>query len=218
MKPGAEGAPPPAEPAGNTKVTRQDWLDAAMDLLVSEGVAEVKILSVGDRLGVSRSSFYWYFRSRKELLDELLTVWERTNTGSIVRYAAMPAGTITAAVCNVFRCWVDPALFDHRLDFAVREWARRSGEVRAVIDRSDAQRLEAIRGMFERHGYPPAEAEVRARILYYMQIGYYALELSEPMEERLARVPHYLLGFTGQPARPGEVEALAAHAREVAAR
>lgn len=203
---------------GNVKVTRQDWLDAAMDLLVSHGVAEVKVLSIGDRLGVSRSSFYWYFRSRNELLDELLAVWERTNTGSILAQAAAPAVTITAAVCNLFRCWVDPRLFDHRLDFAVREWARRSAAVRGVIDRSDAQRVEAIRAMFERHGFAPAEAEVRARILYYMQIGYYALEVDEPTEERMARGRHYVLGFTGQRPRPGEVEALAAFAREVAAR
>lgn len=198
---------------GNTKVTREDWLNVALDVLVSDGVGQVKVLPLSERLGVSRSSFYWYFKSRKELLDELLAVWERTNTGSIVQQAAQPAETITAAVCNVFRCWVNPSLFNHRLDFAVREWARRSGAVRRTIDRSDAMRLDAIRTMFERHGYGPAEAEVRARILYYMQIGYYALEFSEPLEERLARVEHYLLGFTGLKAKPEEVADILAYAR-----
>jgi AcrR family transcriptional regulator len=53
---------------GNVKVTREDWLRVAMDLLVSDGVSEVKVLTIGERLGVSRSSFYWYFKSRKDLL------------------------------------------------------------------------------------------------------------------------------------------------------
>ncbi|RZV98796.1 MAG: TetR/AcrR family transcriptional regulator, partial [Rhodobacteraceae bacterium] len=39
---------------GNAKVTRQDWLDAAMDVLVSDGSDRVKILTLADKLEVSR--------------------------------------------------------------------------------------------------------------------------------------------------------------------
>ena len=64
---------PDKEPlVGNIKVTRQDWLNVAMDVLVSDGVEQVKVLTLGERLGVSRSSFYWYFKSRQELLTALL--------------------------------------------------------------------------------------------------------------------------------------------------
>jgi hypothetical protein len=94
---------------------------------------------------------------------------------------------------------VDPDGFNHQLDFAVREWARRDGAVRRVIDRSDTARTEALAAMFARHGYPPEEADIRARVLYYQQIGYYALELNETLEERLSRVPRYLYAFTGVP-------------------
>lgn len=201
---------------GNTKVTREDWLSVAMDLLVSEGVAEVKVLSIGERLGVSRSSFYWYFKSRKDLLDALLDHWQNTNTAALVHHARLPAGTITGAVCNVFRCWIDPDLFNHRLDFAVREWARRDGAIRRVIDRSDALRVNAFAAMFERYGFDPAEAEVRARILYFMQVGYYALELSEPLEERMNRVSNYLLGFTGRAPDKAEIADIIAYSQQVA--
>ena len=61
--------------AGNVKVTREDWLTVAMDVLLSDGVEQVKVLTLGDRLSVSRSSFYWYFKSRQHLLDALLDQW-----------------------------------------------------------------------------------------------------------------------------------------------
>lgn len=211
---------PPAGAAqnGNAKVTRDDWLKVAMDLLVSDGVSEVKVLTIGKRLDVSRSSFYWYFKSRKDLLAQLLSEWERTNTGILVDYAAQPAETITEAVANFFRAIVDPNGFNHQLDFAVREWARRDGGVRRVIDRSDTARTEAIAAMFRRHGYPPDESDIRARVLYYQQIGYYALELNETLEERLTRVEGYLLAFTGQKPTPEEVSAFHAFARQAASR
>ncbi|MEZ5912331.1 MAG: TetR/AcrR family transcriptional regulator [Paracoccaceae bacterium] len=202
-------APDPEALVGNIKVTREDWLNVAMDLLISEGVSEVKVLTIGTRLGVSRSSFYWYFKSRQDLLDQLLAAWRRTNTDIVLRYCAMPAETITEAVANLFRAFVHPLGFNHRLDFAVREWARRDGSVRRVIDRDDAKRTAAIAGLFERHGYRPTEAEIRARVLYYMQIGYYALDLAETQEERLANLGGYLFAFTGIQPRAAELAAFA---------
>ena len=92
------------------------------------------VLDLSERLGVSRSSFYWYFKNRDDLLDELLLRWESSNTRSIVRQSEAPADSISEAVCNVFRCWVEPELFSPRLDFAVSEWVRRSEKVRRAVD------------------------------------------------------------------------------------
>ncbi|WP_282610657.1 TetR/AcrR family transcriptional regulator [Pelagibius sp. Alg239-R121] len=200
---------------GNVKVMRQDWLNVAMDLLVSDGVEQVKVLTIGERLEVSRSSFYWYFKSRQDLLDALLEHWEQTNTAALIGQSKAPAETITEAVCNVFRCFVDPSLFNNALDFAVREWARRSGKVRTVLDRSDSARIGALEEMFRRFGYPQKESLARARTLYYMQIGYNTADLKEDMSERLKLLPDYLVAFTGKKGRPKEIRAFEVFAKSV---
>ena len=198
---------------GKLRVTRADWIMVANDVLVSQGIDQVKILALSERLQVSRSSFYGYFKSRQALLDALLDAWREANTRSIVDACAAPADTITGSVCNLFHCFVDGALFDPQLDFAIRDWSRRSGRVRRVVDDADVERLTAVATMFKRHGYAPEDAEIRARILYYMQIGYYALELSEPLEQRLAALRGYLVGFTGREPSDDEVTAFAQQAR-----
>ncbi|WP_299778756.1 TetR/AcrR family transcriptional regulator [uncultured Roseobacter sp.] len=200
---------------GNIKVTRQDWLDAALEALLAHGVEGVKVQLIGEKLQVSRSSFYWYFKSRQDLLDALLDHWQKTNTAALVAKAQAPANTITEAVGNVFRCVINPALFSTRLDFAIRDWARRAPRVREVLHASEAERLEALRAMFARFGYPDLEAVARARILYYMQIGYDDAQLNEPMEARSRLVSSYLLGFTGQEPLAEEVDALIAYARDL---
>ena len=190
---------PEAEPLiGNIKVTRDDWLNVAMDVLISDGVEQVKVLSLAERMAVSRSSFYWYFKSRQDLLDALLKQWQDTNTAAVIAQAEKPAPNISAAVCNIFQCVVDNALFNTALDFAVRDWARRSGPVRRLLDQSDTRRVEALTRMFARHDYSPPEAETRAKVLYYMQLGYDMAELHEPMEARIEMVPEYLRVFTGR--------------------
>jgi AcrR family transcriptional regulator len=212
-RPLASGAPPERPPQlGNVKATRDDWLDLALSVLAVEGVARVTVLNLSERLGVSRSSFYWYFKNRDELLDALLDRWDHFNTRSIVAQADEPAASVNEAVCSVFRCWVNSAIFSPRLDFAVREWARRSATVRKALDRSDRVRTEALKALFVRFGYEDAEALVRARVLYYMQIGYYALDLKEPIEARLNLTPHYLKAFTGLAPSEAEVGAFRAYA------
>ncbi|TIT75840.1 MAG: TetR/AcrR family transcriptional regulator, partial [Mesorhizobium sp.] len=69
---------------GNTKVTRDDWMKLALETLISEGVEAVRVLALGQKLNVSRSSFYWYFKSRQDLLDQLLDFWRNNNTRFIV--------------------------------------------------------------------------------------------------------------------------------------
>ncbi len=199
---------------GNRKTTRGDWIGLALNVLAVRGVAHVTVLDLSERLGVSRSSFYWYFKNREELLDALLTRWEGLNTRSIVAQAEAPAGSINEAVCNVFRCWVNSEIFSPRLDFAIREWARRSPRVRTALDRSDEERTAAIMTMFERHGYQQRDALVRARVLYYMQIGYYALDIQEPMETRLALTAHYLEAFTGVRPRDADFASFRAYATQ----
>ena len=58
--------------------------------------------------------------------------------------------------------------------------------------------MQALTKMFQRHGFDASDSFIRARILYYMQIGYYALDIAETLDERLAHSRNYLIGFTGE--------------------
>ncbi|TIO19338.1 MAG: TetR/AcrR family transcriptional regulator [Mesorhizobium sp.] len=198
---------------GNTKVTREDWMKLALETLISEGVEAVRVLALGQKLNVSRSSFYWYFKSRQDLLDQLLDYWRNNNTRFILEQAGRPAASITEAVLNVFECWLDERLFNPRLDFAVRAWSRHSAKVHRIVNEEDDARVDAIRAMFLRHSYADTEAFVRARVLYFTQIGYYSLEIVEPVSNRLSLTPAYLLTHTGKQPRQGEVEAFAEKVR-----
>lgn len=196
------------------RTTREDWIALAKEILVAEGVGHVKVLDLARKLNVSRSSFYWFFNSRKDLLDQLLHFWEHKNTAGIVERAGRPAGSIAEAVLNVFECWVNEDVFDPGLDFAVREWARRSGDVRRRLDLADQARVTAVAAMFRRHGYDDTDAFVRARVLYFMQVGYYALGVREPMSERLSYLEAYVRGFTGSDATARELKRFRAYSRK----
>lgn len=204
-----ERGPKPAEavPEDSSRTTKQDWLDLAIRTLVEDGIDQVKIQAMAKKLDVSRSSFYWFFESLQDLHDQLLQNWLRRNTDPVVDHALQPAPSINRAILNVFQCWIDDSIFDPQLDTAVRIWARRDTSIRTVIDEADRRRIEAITAMYRRYGYDQENAFIRARVLYFMQIGHYALDVDEALDVRVSHVPAYLLAFSGQEAEPSDIAA-----------
>jgi AcrR family transcriptional regulator len=179
-----------------------------MSTLIEEGVDQVKVLTLANKLDCARSSFYWYFKDRNELLKDLLGHWRRTNTRALVEAAQEPAETVGYALGNLFVAWADPGRYDTRLDFAIREWSRRSKSVRDILSANEDARLKAIIEMFLRYDYPPSEADVRARIVYFTLIGYATTEQSETWATRVARGRDYLFCHTGRMPTDDEVSSL----------
>lgn len=194
----------------NGKSTKEDWLRLAVETLVAGGIDQVKVQVMAKTLGVSRSSFYWFFESIQDLQDQLLDYWLRKNTGPIIERALRPAPTITKAVCNVFECWIDNNQFDPDLDIAVRFWGRHEPRIRSVLDEADRQRVDALTRMFARYGYPEEESLTRARVLYYTQIGHFTLQVRESLVERFSHVSSYLVTFTGAEPKASDTDALKA--------
>jgi AcrR family transcriptional regulator len=181
------------------------WIDAAYDVLVEQGAPAVKVMTLAKALGLSRTSFYWHFADRDALLAALLDRWRDKNTANLIARADAYAATITEAVFNLFDCWITPDLFDARMDFAVRTWARADPALAPMLEAADTARVAAIDAMFRRFGYTPDQAGARARTIYLTQVGYIAMMVQEPPGPRLARLPAYIEVFTGHPAAEAEI-------------
>jgi AcrR family transcriptional regulator len=179
------------------KGSEELWLDTAYQLLLESGVDAVRIMTLAKRLKLSRTSFYWYFEDREALLQALIDRWKNKNTGNLVAQTRKYAGTITEAIFNLFDCWLNPELFDRKLDVAIRAWAGQAPELKQTLDQMDQERIEAIAAMFQRFGYSEGNADVRASTVYYTQVGYISLRVEEPIVRRVLRMPDYIEIFTG---------------------
>lgn len=200
----------PASP--RPRGSRDLWLDAALDLLVSSGIDAVKIMPLARAVDQTRTGFYWYFKDLGALHDAMVETWEARNTGQIQARCEAPAKTINTALFNLMDCWLDPTLFDARLDLAIRNWARNDATLAARLDAADNARIAAVHDMFLRFGYSREQADVRSLTVIYTQVGYLSMEVEEDPVARVNRVPHYVEMFSGQPPTQAEIaEFMARH-------
>lgn len=198
-------------------LTRTDWLAAALDCLLEGGVDNVKITRLADRLGVTRGSFYWHFKDRADVLSGLLEIWRRTNTAAILA-AVADAPSPREGVLGLFACWLDTELYDPKLDMAIRAWAQADRALLVQVRKADQDRLTAIASMFERGGQSRQQAVVSARNIYYMQMGYYALDVGEKWRERVSYLGEYYLSYVGENLDPAREAAFLARMEPARAR
>lgn len=199
-------------------LTRAEWLAAAIKIFIHEGVDAVRITRLAEELAVTRGSFYWHFADRDDLISAIVEFWTRKNTAAVVS-AVDGIEDLAAGILALFDAWVDPAIFDPRLDLAIREWARRDTAIRKAVEKADAGRVAAISALYGRCGYDKEEAFIRARVIYFTQVGYYALDMKEPLTRRLGFLESYYLSFTGRSIDPAAAEAYRRrHARQAGRR
>jgi len=177
-------------------LSRADWIAAARGLLIAGGIEHVRIGRLSEALNVTRGGFYWLFKSRDDLLHELLKDWERTNTQPFERIL-MPEHKGMDELNALLDMWLDEKDYSPAYDSAIRDWARMSRRAATVVKRVDARRIKLMTTIFLDMGHDEDEAFVRARIAYFHQVGYYILGLGESKAERGKARPLYMKILAG---------------------
>ena len=172
------------------RTDRSTWIDGARAALIKGGIAGVKVAPLAEAIGLTTGSFYWHFKDRGDLLAGLLEDWAATNTEALARACAIDDPD--AAIDALVEVWITEAGFSSAYDLAMRDWARVSKKVDVVVRRVDRARLAMIEGIFRRLGYDRHRANVRARVMYYHQVGYYALRIVEGRKLRHSLLPFYM--------------------------
>ncbi|MEO0748211.1 MAG: TetR/AcrR family transcriptional regulator [Pseudomonadota bacterium] len=193
----------PPKPDRQPRLGAADWIEVALQSLVSGGIEAVQITALARTLKVTRGSFYWHFETRDDLLAALIQEWRARNTDVIVE-AISDVPTLDEGILELFAVWVDHTRFDPALDGAIRAWAKHDLKLSEVLKAEDTARIDAIASFFERHGYEVKEAFIRARVIYLTQISFYALGIDEDasVAQRLSYLEAYFRSFTGRDIDP----------------
>ena len=164
--------------------------------LIEGGIAAVQINALAQKLGVTRGGFYWRFRNRQDLLDHLLLDWHDRNTRHFLM-ALERTGTPEERYRRMVRMFIDERDFNPALDSAIRQWGSVDPAVGDKVREADEQRIQSLKRLFVEAGQDEEESLVRARIVYFHQIGYYALDMRETRDQRRALAPIYDRILTG---------------------
>jgi len=144
------------------RVTKRQWLDMALNVLVSDGVAAVRVADLAKRLKVSKSGFYWHFRDRAELLGAMQLYWVDEFSQQTISDALALEGTLRNRLFGLVRIIREKE--SGKLDLAFTSWAQTDPDVRELIDRVTEMRIAFVRNVLSELGLTAAELNARARV------------------------------------------------------
>ena len=70
---------------GECTLTAADWAEAALQLIAEVGVRGLTVDALAQRLGATKGSFYWHFKTRAELLAAAIERWEQRSTRETIK-------------------------------------------------------------------------------------------------------------------------------------
>ena len=135
--------------SSRTNLTREDWIHAAQEVLVTSGVDAVRVDTLAKELKITRGSFYYHFKSRGELLEGILGNWRARATEDVILHLR---NAHSSPLQQLHRLLELPSHGQTAKDAAsielgIRGWARRDKQARQAIDEVDSHRLSYIEGL-----------------------------------------------------------------------
>jgi AcrR family transcriptional regulator len=165
-----------------TRLTADDWLAGGIHLLADEGLAGIKIDALAERLGVTKGSFYWHFKSLPVFLEAMLDLYINRQQQDIEGFDSMAPEEPRARLMYMMNRISDPAMWN--LERAIRGWAYVNPRLNEHMRAVDHWAYDEVRACFERLGFKGHDAEVRAKALLYAGIGFVTTGvLGEPESE-----------------------------------
>jgi AcrR family transcriptional regulator len=175
------------------RLSRNQWLSRALDLVAREGGAKLHIETLCRQLRVTRGSFYWHFRSRSEFVQALVEYWGLVFTRSVVEQHRSVEGSPEERLLSLMELLHEGHFA--RYDVAVRAWAAQEPSLAAQVARVDEERLAYVGSLFAEMGFRGDELDMRTRLFVVFHSLEHALpnELPGAKQRRLLRRLHALL-------------------------
>ena len=157
------------EAENRKRLSREDWIAAALELMFEKGAGGVKVVVLAQRMGVTSGSFYWHFKKLQDLLDAVLDHWEHHLTDHIIRDAQAFTGPPPERIYKLMEQVIAEGAAEP--DHAISVWSKTDDSVAQVFHRTVHRRFDFAAWMFAEAGFPKAEARTRGRIMVAYLMG-----------------------------------------------
>jgi AcrR family transcriptional regulator len=153
------------------RTPREAWVGAALQALAAGGPDAVRVEALAARLGVSKGGFYWHFKDRAALLEEMLDSWERSVVVDVIAAVESEPGEPRAKLQHLFELASASSADLLPVELALRDWSRRDRDVAARLHRVDNQRMDYLRSLFGPICADEDDVEARSILAFSLFIG-----------------------------------------------
>jgi len=152
----------PEQKTKTQRVTKAQWLDMALEVLETDGVAGVRIEVLAKRLEISKSGFYWHFKNRDQLLKDMLDYWTHELTEVATENPELLTLKPKSRLIKTAEMILEHDLT--RYEIPIRQWALQDAVAARAVRKVNRLRLDFIGGAFSELGFTGDDLDMRAML------------------------------------------------------
>ena len=140
------------------KISKNEWLLTGLKVLEENGVGALRVEHLAKELGVSKSGFYWHFKNRNDLREQMLNYWASEFTTAVTLNPSVLEGTPRERLENAMVMILDHNLT--RYEVPMRSWAAEDPKIASIVRKIYKQRTDFIGQIFEDLGFKGDELKM----------------------------------------------------------
>ncbi len=146
------------------------WLKMGIKTLDTKGWRALKINDLCDHLGVTKGSFYHWFKSKRDFDFQVLAYWKLRFTQGFIEMAEKGKNSREKLSLLGKQC-IDGAIEGNRLEFEINAWSFQDEEVKEYVTVVYQKRHQYLIKLLSDIYTDPMEVNKHSLILYSLVIG-----------------------------------------------
>ena len=169
---------PSRQPGG--RLSRDDWVEAALEVIAADGLNAVAVEPIAARLGVTKGSFYAHFGARVDLITAALERWRTLDTTEVLA----SLGPLSDARDRIAE-FLDVGFGRDRWGRVFASLCASASDplVAPVMDEVREERLAFLKAALEELGLTVVDAHDRSTLIYAAYVGFWRLVAADPAWE-----------------------------------
>ncbi|MGW1997739.1 TetR/AcrR family transcriptional regulator [Embleya sp. NPDC001921] len=149
--------------------SRQDWLEAGLNILARSGAREMTLETLMAEMGLTKGSFYHHFKGMPAFKTALMKYYEEQLTARYIEQAELGGPPAPEKLRRLLERVVTEPRSDP--EAAIRAWALQDPEVAETQARVDRARLDYLEAVWLEYSGDAEQAKTMGRLLYLLRVG-----------------------------------------------
>ena len=146
------------------------WLDIGLKRFARLGLSGLNVSEMADELKIAKSSFYHYFNTREEYLEQLVEYWLDEGTIRIIREILLLDHDLKS-IFNLFEIVLNSNFTSECFLIQMRAAVHQVELFKEAVEEADKLRISFITSILTRVGFTPDKAAQQARQIYLYAVG-----------------------------------------------
>ena len=176
----------------------EPWLEEGLNRIAISGLSGLKIAEIADSIKIAKSSFYNYFNTKDEYVEQLLEYWEEEGTVRIVKKFLLEEdndNSVFNLIQGVYQHNYRNECILQQLRIAMNDFPF----IEKKLEEVERIRISFIATLINKHGLSSEESMKLSKRVYAFFLGYLALtNMKKPSKEELKDIMDDFLLFFGE--------------------